>query len=149
MDKVLSKIGRLNEIGIALSAATNVDVLCDMILAGAMELTNCDGGSLYRMTDDKSALEFVIVLTHSLDIHMGGDSGHDIKFPAIPLLVNGKPNKSNVVSSAVHDENTINIPDAYHAEGFDFSGTRKFDQQTGYRTRSILTIPLYNGSPVM
>lgn len=144
MDQVLSKIGRLNEIGIALSAAANVDVLCDMILAGAMELTNCDGGSLYRMTDDKSALEFVIVLTHSLGIHMGGDSGHDIKFPAIPLLVNGKPNKSNVVSSAVHDEKTINIPDAYHAEGFDFSGTRKFDQQTGYRTRSILTIPLKN-----
>ena len=144
MEHVLSKIGRLNEIGIALSAATDVAVLCDMILTGAMELTNSDGGSLYRMSDDKSSLEFVIVSTHSLDIHMGGNSGHEIKFPAIPLLVNGKANKSNVVSCAVHDENTINIPDAYHAEGFDFTGTRKFDQQTGYRTRSILTIPLKN-----
>jgi HD-GYP domain-containing protein (c-di-GMP phosphodiesterase class II) len=142
MDQVLSKIGRLNEIGIALSAATDVDVLCDKILMGAMELTNSDGGSLYRMSDDRTSLEFVIVSTHSLDIHMGGQSGHEIRFPAIPLMVNGKANKSNVVSSAVHDEHTINIPDAYHAEGFDFSGTRKFDQQTGYRTQSILTIPL-------
>ncbi len=144
MDQVLSKIGRLNEIGIALSAATDVNVLCDMILTGAMELTNCDGGSLYRISDDKSSLEFIIVSTHSLDIHMGGDSGHEIKFPAIPLQLNGKPNKTNVVSSAVHDEKTINISDVYHAEGFDFSGTRKFDQQTGYRTQSILTIPLKN-----
>jgi len=144
MDQVLSKIVRLNEIGIALSAATDVNVLCDEILTGAMELTNCDGGSLYSMSDDKSKLEFVIVSTHSLDIHMGGNSGHEIKFPAIPLMVKGKPNKSNVVSSAVHDEATINIPDAYHAEGFDFNGTRKFDQTTGYRTQSILTIPLKN-----
>ena len=144
MDQVLSKIAQLNEIGIALSAATDVDVLCDKILTGAMELTGSDGGSLYKMSDDKTSLEFVIVTTHSLDIHMGGHSGHKIRFPAIPLMVNGQPNKSNVVSSAVHDEHTINIPDAYHAEGFDFSGTRKFDQQTGYRTQSILTIPLTN-----
>ena len=144
MDQVFQKIARLNEIGIALSAATDVDILCDEILTGAMELTSCDGGSLYKMSDDKTSLEFVIVSTHSLDIHMGGSSGHEIKFPAIPMMVNGKANKSNVVSSAVHDEKTINIPDVYHAEGFDFSGTRKFDQQTGYRTQSILTIPLKN-----
>ena len=144
MDQVLSRIGRLNEIGIALSAASDVDVLCDKILAGAMELTNADGGSLYQMSEDKSSLEFIIVSSHSLDIHMGGSSGREINFPPIPLMVNGKQNKSNVVSSAVHDETTINIPDVYHAEGFDFSGTRKFDQQTGYRTQSILTIPLKN-----
>lgn len=144
MQQVLSKIGRLNEIGIALSAATDLDVLCDQILTGAMELTNSDGGSLYRMSEDKSSLEFVIVSTHSLDIHMGGGSGQDIKFPAIPLMVNGEANNSNVVSAAVHGEKTINIPDVYHAEGFDFSGTRKFDQQTGYLTQSILTIPLKN-----
>ena len=56
MDEVLSKVGRLNEIGIALSAASDVNVLCDKILTGAMELTNSDGGSLYRMSEDKSSL---------------------------------------------------------------------------------------------
>ena len=144
MDQVLLKIARLNEIGIALSAASDVNVLCDKILTGAMELTDSDGASLYRLSDDKSALEFLIVSTRSLGIHMGGSSGHEIKFPAIPLRVNGRVNNSNVVSAAVHDERTINIPDVYHAEGFDFSGTRKFDQQTGYRTQSILTIPMKN-----
>jgi HD-GYP domain-containing protein (c-di-GMP phosphodiesterase class II) len=144
MDQVLSKVARLNEIGIALSAASDVNVLCDKILTGAMELTDSDGASLYGMSDDKTQLEFLIVSTRSLGIHMGGSSGHEIQFPAIPLLVNGRPNNSNVVSAAVHGEITINIPDVYHAEGFDFSGTRKFDQQTGYRTQSILTIPMKN-----
>lgn len=144
MDNVLAKIARLNEIGIALSSAGDLEFLCDDILSGAMELTDADGGSLYRMTDDKTALEFVIVLTRSLDIHMGGNSGQPILFPAIPLYVEGRPNRRNVVSASVHDAATINIADVYHAEGFDFSGTRQFDRQTGYRTRSILTIPLKN-----
>jgi hypothetical protein len=145
MDKMLARIARLNEIGIALSAEKNVDVVCDNILKGAMELTNADGGSLYSMADDGRALNFTIVATHSLDIYMGGASGKEINFPAIQLYQpDGTPNMSMVVSSAVHDDHTINIPDAYHAVGFDFSGTRKFDQKTGYHTRSILTIPMKN-----
>ena len=145
MDKMLARIARLNEIGIALSAEKNVDMVCDNILKGAMELTNADGGSLYSMADDERSLNFVIVATHSLDIYMGGMSGKEIGFPPIQLYnPDGSPNMSMVVSSAVHDDHTINIPDAYHADGFDFSGTRKFDEQTGYRTKSILTIPMKN-----
>ena len=49
-----------------------------------------------------------------------------------------------VVTCAVHEGKTINIADAYDAEGYDFSGTRKFDSQTGYRTSSLLTIPMKN-----
>ncbi len=144
MDKVISRIARLNEIGIALSAEKNMDIVCDKILKGAMELTNADGGSLYTMTDDRQRLAFAIVCTHSLDLYMGGDGGKPINFPPIELYVDGKPDMSMVVSSAVHDDHTINTPDAYHAEGFDFSGTRKFDQTTGYHTQSVLTIPMKN-----
>jgi HD-GYP domain-containing protein (c-di-GMP phosphodiesterase class II) len=38
----------------------------------------------------------------------------------------------------------VNIADAYSAEGFDFSGTRAFDQKTGYRSKSFLTVPMRN-----
>jgi HD-GYP domain-containing protein (c-di-GMP phosphodiesterase class II) len=145
MDKMLARIARLNEIGIALSAEKDIDAVCDNILMGAMELTRADGGSLYSMTDDNRALNFTIVATHSLDIYMGGVSGKEINFPAIQLYQpDGSPNMNMVVSSAVHDDHTINIPDVYHAEGFDFSGTRNFDHQTGYHTKSILTIPMKN-----
>ena len=37
---------------------------------------------------------------------------------------------------------TVNIADAYAAEGFDFSGTKTFDQKTGYRSTSFLTVPM-------
>src|SRR5690606_22793968 len=36
----------------------------------------------------------------------------------------------------------VNIADVYAVQDFDFSGTRKFDEQFGYRTRSVLTVPL-------
>jgi HD-GYP domain-containing protein (c-di-GMP phosphodiesterase class II) len=40
----------------------------------------------------------------------------------------------------------INIPDAYEVEDFDFSGTKKFDEGTGFRSQSFLTVPLKNHS---
>ena len=121
MDKMLARIARLNEIGIALSAEKNVDVVCDNILKGAMELTNADGGSLYSMDEGERSLSFIIVATHSLDIYMGGNERQGYRFPSIQLYnPDGTPNMSMVVSSAVHDDHTINIPDAYHAEGFRF-----------------------------
>jgi len=56
----------------------------------------------------------------------------------------GQPNHNNVSASAAVTKKTINIPDAYEAEGYDFSGTMKFDQSTGYRSKSFLCIPLLN-----
>ncbi|MDH5388028.1 MAG: GAF domain-containing protein [Gammaproteobacteria bacterium] len=144
MKQAIQRVARLNEIGISLSVERDTSIVCEKILQGAMELTNADGGSLYRMTDDQQALEFVIVANHSLNIHMGGSSGVEINFYPVQLFIDDKPNISTVVSCAVHEDRTINIPDAYHVEGFDFSGTRKFDEKTGYRTQSILTVPMKN-----
>lgn len=144
MEQTIQKIARLNEIGISLSVERDTNIICDKILKGAMELTHADGGSLYRMTDDHQSLDFVNVANHSLNIYMGGSSGVEINFPAIQLFTDGKANTDMVVSCAVHEDRTINISDVYDAKGFDFSGTRKFDQNTGYRTQSILTVPMKN-----
>jgi len=144
MANLVEQIKRLNEIGISLSSERDADIVCDKILKGAMELTNADGGSLYRISDDRQTLEFVIVATHTLDIYMGGSSGSEIRFPPVQLYINDEPNMNTVVTCAAHTETTINIPDAYNADGYDFSGTKKFDQQTGYRTQSLLTVPMKN-----
>ena len=143
MNKLLSKIALLNEIGIALSSEKNNQRVLEIILNGAKKLTNADGGTIYTLTDNRE-LKFEVVSTDSLGIVMGGTSGHDIVFPALPLYVDGEKYLSMVVTRAVLEDETINIHDAYHAEGYDFSGTRKFDQQTGYRTKSLLTIPMKN-----
>jgi HD-GYP domain-containing protein (c-di-GMP phosphodiesterase class II) len=49
-----------------------------------------------------------------------------------------------VVTYAVLHDTTIIVDDAYADQHFDFSGTRRFDQQTGYRSRSFLTVPMKN-----
>ena len=47
-----------------------------------------------------------------------------------------------VAAYAVHRDTSVNIADAYCERGFDFSGTRSFDRNTGYRSRSFLTVPM-------
>lgn len=143
MSELLQKIERLNRIGIALSAERDPVRLLDLILHGAKELTRADGGSLYLVRDDET-LEFEIMSTDSLGIELGGNSGNPIPFAPLPLYVDGEPNETMVVTNSVLHRKTINIPDAYHAEDFDFSGTRAFDQKTGYRTQSLMAIPMRN-----
>lgn len=142
--ELLQRLERLNAIGVALSAEGNNQRLLEMILLGAKEITNADGGTLYTLTDDHH-LKFEIMRTHTLGIAMGGTTGKDIPFDPLPLyLDNGAPNLNMVAAYAVLNACTVNIADAYEAEGFDFSGTRKFDQSTGYHSKSFLTIPMKN-----
>ena len=140
MSELLERIDRLNEIGVALSAESDTPKLLELIMMGAMSLTRADGGSLYFLKEDE--LSFEIISNDSLGLQMGGTSGNEITFPAIPLRVNGEENHGNVVSHCVLSGETVNIADAYNEDGFDFTGTRKFDSKTGYRTQSMLTFPL-------
>jgi len=140
MSELLDRIDRLNEIGIALSAESDTPKLLELIMMGAKSLTHADGGSLYFLQE--AVLSFEIISNDSLDIQMGGTSGNEIVFPDIPLVVDGNENHGNVVTHCVLSGKTINIADAYNEDGFDFSGTRKFDSNTGYRTQSMLTFPL-------
>ena len=141
---LLDRLERLTEIGVALSAERDNSRLLERILMETKSLTSADGGTLY-MVDDAQRLHFEIVRTDSLGIRMGGTTGVSIDFPSIPLFgEDGAPNVSTVVAYAANHDCTINIPDAYSAEGFDFSGTRAFDQMKGYRSRSFLTVPMKN-----
>jgi HD-GYP domain-containing protein (c-di-GMP phosphodiesterase class II) len=141
---MLNQLERLNSIGVALSAEHDTNRLLEIILLGAKELTNADGGTLYLVTEDNK-LQFEIMRTLSLDIAMGGTTGKEINFPALPIyLENGAPNTNMVAAYSVVHAKTVNILDAYLTEGFDFSGTRKFDEKTGYRSKSFLTVPMAN-----
>jgi len=141
---LLQRIEKLTEIGIALSAEKDTTRLLEMILLGAKSLTNADGGTLYSVQEDDT-VKMEIVRTDSLDFAMGGSTGKPIPFAPIPLYdEKGNPNHHMVVTHAVLNDCTVNVPDAYDADGFDFSGTQKFDANTGYRSTSFLTVPLKN-----
>lgn len=141
----LDLVERLLEIGTALSAEKDTPRLLEMILLGAKEITHADGGTLYRVSADHQSLEFAIIRTDSLHIAMGGTSGNGITFPDLPLhREDGTPNTNMVAACAALERVTINIPDAYENTTYDFSGTRMFDESTGYRSQSFLTVPMAN-----
>jgi HD-GYP domain-containing protein (c-di-GMP phosphodiesterase class II) len=136
---------RLIELGIALSAERNHNRLLETILVGAKELTNADGGTLYLVGEAGRELRFTIVRNDTMGIALGGTTGAPIPYPPILLRdADGAPNYKNVVAAAAVTGETINLADAYNAPGFDFSGMRAFDQRTGYRSQSFLTVPLKN-----
>ena len=139
------RLEQLNAIGAALSKERDIDRLLESILIAAKTITHADGGTLYRTTEDGKALRFEILRTDSLNIAMGGTTGIPINFPNLPLRDDhGAANDSMVAAyAAIHDK-TVNIVDAYCEAGFDFSGTRRFDERTGYRSQSFLTVPMKN-----
>lgn len=141
---LLRRLERLNSIGVALSAERDNSRLLEMILLGAQEITNADGGTLYTITDDKH-LKFEIMSNKTLNISLGGTTDKPIPFLPLPLyLEDGSPNLTTVAAYATLNNKTVNIANAYEVEDFDFSGTRRFDAKTSYRSQSFLTIPMKN-----
>ena len=140
----IDSLRRLTEVGIALSTEKDNDRLMELILESAKELTGADGGTLYTRFSD-GELKFEIMLTESLGVALGGTSGTPIELPNVPLYDEcGQPNDRMVAARAAVTGETVNIPDAYDTEEFDFSGTRVFDKRTGYRSKSFLTVPMRN-----
>ena len=137
-------LAKLIDLGIALSGEHNRDRLMEQILLAAKELTNADGGTLYVLQDPEK-LAFAIMRNDTLKTAMGGTTGLPITFPPLKMTKqDGTPNINNVATCALISHNIINIPDAYHATDFDFSGTKIFDEKTGYRSKSMLAVPMFD-----
>ncbi|MGB4810964.1 MAG: HD domain-containing phosphohydrolase [Methylophilaceae bacterium] len=144
-DYLLQRLERLNAIGVALSAERDNKRLLEMILYGAIEITNADSGTLYTLTEDKRNLKFEILSNATLQVKLGGTTGQEIPLLPIPLyLADGSANLSTVAAYATLQNKTVNIANAYEEKDFDFSGTRKYDDLVGYHSQSFLTIPMKN-----
>ena len=138
----VSHIYELVKIGLGLSSEKRIDRLLEMIVSEARRFTHADGGTLYITSEDGESLDFTIVQNDSLGVFMGG-SGKRISWPSVPkLLEDGLENHRNVSAYCALTGKSVNISDVYSADGFDFQGTKDFDDSTGYRSTSMLVIPL-------
>lgn len=145
VEELFHSFEQLNEIGAALSSERDIGGLLEKILVAAKTITRADAGTLYFMDDKREKLRFEILINDSQKLMLGGTSGHAIPFPPLPLkMSDGTPNLSSVAAYCAINRVTINIPDAYEAEGFDFSATRQYDKSSGYRSKSFLTIAMRN-----
>ena len=133
---IVSQFEKLTDIGVALSSEHETTELLEKILVGAISLTNADGGTIYMIQGDEIKIE--IIHSGSLGIHLNGSGKNAINLPTVPLFdSDGEPNLKNVVSYSYHKDETINIEDAYNAEGFDFRGTKIFDEKNHYHSTSF------------
>lgn len=134
-------------LGISLIQEQDYERLLERILEEAMAMCRADGGTLY-LARGEDALEFKLLQNETLGIKLGGRGEQPVTFPPLKLHdpATGEANHFQVACHAVWTGQSVNIPDAYHAEGFDFRGTREFDQRTGYRSQSFLTVPLKAGN---
>src|SRR5256885_8665573 len=142
-DDLVQRLDQLNAIGASLSAERDIDRLLEAILTAAKTITRADGGTLYRVTEERT-LRFEIVRTSSLRYYLGGTTGNPVPFYPIQLYKDDRPNQSMVAAYAALTGKTVNIAAAYTPDGFDFSGTRAFAPRPGYPPKPFLTVPMKN-----
>lgn len=121
------------DIGIELTTEKDRNRLLEKFIAKSMQIANCDAGTLYLYKNDM--LEFKIMKTLSQGVSRG-ERGEVIDLPPVPLI------EGNVCAYAAIHQELVNIEDVYHSKRFDFSGPHKYDAITGYRTGSMIVIPM-------
>ena len=125
------KLASLVENGLLLSREKDRNVLLRQILFGGRDIANCAAGTLFLKTENDT-LAFTMRTNSNV-------------LPAFELPLyepDGSPNERFVVTHAVLHNQTIIIDDVYTETRFDLTGTKKFSEESGFRTVSMLTVPL-------
>ncbi len=120
-------------------------------------MSKADAGTLYILDKRQKYLQVEIFQNDTMKTRMDGakkiESLSIVPFPLphVPLYdEKGKGNYSHVSSyvaltgEIVNIQDVYDIPEAYKNKGFDFTGPKKYDEKSGYRSRSMLVIPLKN-----
>ncbi len=133
--ELCQQVGELLNVGIALSAEKDHNRLLETILTEARKLTGADAGTLYLV--ENGALSFRIIQNDTMGIYQGG-GGETIELPPVPMEMH------NVSAYVAMTRELLNIENVYSSKLFDFTGPRRYDEMTGYRTCSMLVLPLVN-----
>lgn len=125
-------LARVLEIGRALSSEKDLDTLLNLILTYARELTNADGASIYTL-DASGKLYFRLWQNFSTTARSSAQK----------TLVG----EYSIAGYIARTGEVINVDDAYEIpETAPYRFSRAVDSSIGYRTRSMLTVPLKNKS---
>ncbi len=132
---------QLNQIGVALMTEKNLDTLLDLILDKAMELTSSDAGCLYLVEAAPEKSEVPGKYWSNKQIRFKLTRNESVRFNFLEMVLN--PSKSSIVGFSLMEGKPLNIPDVYHIDvASEFRHNAGFDKTSGYRTRSMLTLPM-------
>ncbi|HYT73060.1 MAG TPA: HD domain-containing phosphohydrolase [Gemmatimonadales bacterium] len=126
------EIGELTRIGVALGTERDLNTLLDLILTQALRVTSSDAGSLYLVetTDREPRLRFQRTQTYSK--------------PEVPFVEFTMPvDRTSLAGYAAITGEPLVIDDAYFLPpDVEYTINRSFDERYGYRTKSMLVIPM-------
>jgi len=126
-----SKLENLIQTGLELGRERDRMALLGKILFGGRDLLHCDAGTLYLVTERKT-LRFAL-----------RTKSDELPSFEIPLFDDtGKPVERYMSTWCATHNSPVIVDDVYTETRFDVSGTRKMDADTGYRSVSMLTVPL-------
>ena len=128
-----NEVTELTDIGVKLSTERNYNTLLEMILTQARRLTQSDAGSLYVVeTDDQGVRRLRFKLAQN-------QSRPDIPFVEFTIPID----QSSLAGYAAAEGEPLVIDDVYMLPpDVEYSFNRSFDERYGYRTRSVLSIPM-------
>ena len=132
---IYNDVGKIFDVLLAFHKESRYERLLEIVLIKMMEITNADAGTLYISTGDK--LHFSIVKNHSLNISLSLEDAVDL-----PPVVLNEAHIENICAYAAIKNQVVEVEDVYLDNRFNFSGTKNYDSKTGYRTKSMITVPL-------
>ena len=132
LQRARAEIDQLNQIGIALSTQRDSRSLLNLILQKSRDITNSDAGSLYLVEEsdqNEKQLRFKITQNDSLQI----------PFAEITLPIDA----SSIAGYVALSGEELHLEDVYQMPpSLPFRFNSKFDQESGYRTKSMLVMPM-------
>ena len=126
------ELRELNQIGVSLSAERDTDALLTLILSKAREITQSDAGSLYVVEDAADG-------TARLRFKLAQNDSVRVPFTEFTLPIDD----ASVAGYVALTGTVLQLDDAYVLPaGSHFRINRDFDERVGYRTKSMLVVPL-------
>src|SRR5947209_2818449 len=156
------EIHELNQIGMALSAEHDPRKLLELILTKSREFTSSDAGSVYLVESEGDGQRSLLfspadagaVATPENGNGLGdGPKRERLRFKlaqndtvAVPFReATVEINEHSIAGYVALTGEIVNIADAYHLPpDVPYAINRKFDEDSGYRTKSILAVPIRN-----
>lgn len=137
LDVQRDRLHELNQIGTALSNERNLDHLLDKILTSSTDITCSDSGSLYLVeTREEDAQE-----SRYLRFKWARNLSLEIDFSEFTIDLN----EQSIAGAVALQGKALNIQDVYEMDpGLPYGFNKSFDQNTGYRSKSMLTVPMKN-----
>ncbi len=151
---VTQEIHELNQIGVALSAEHDTRKLMETILTKSREFTRSDAGSIYLVERTPLQRDQQRIRLNNQPPKPQGDLFQEqIRFSlaqndtvSVPFReTTMEISKRSIAGYVALTGEIVNIEDAYHLPpDRPYVPNRKFDTDSGYRTKSILAVPMRN-----